>query len=397
MTSPGIRRQTRRQIYEFINEQGLATKREIATALDLSLPTVSKYLNHFVNAGLLRPAAKFSPGAQGGRSPVAFGCIPDGRLAVGVDVTRDGITVLVVDLSEQVLALRHAEQTFERSDEYFRSVADQVMFLLYEGAFNESKVLGVGIAVPGLVSEITGRVTYGRVIDNYGLEAADFGRHLPFRTRLVHDSDAAGQAEFWPEDGPDNAFYISLSRSIGGSVLVDGEIFRGDGEFAGEIGHLHIHDNGLECYCGQHGCMDAYCNSSVLTKCSNGSLDAFFEGLAAGDPELTRVWDVYTSDLARAIHDVRVLFGCKIILGGDVGAHIGEHIHVVRAKVDQLSFLATDSENFLLPSTCTREPVATGAALYLVAEFREHLGPSSHEPVHTTAPRIQHFDSSQTV
>lgn len=397
MTSPGIRRQTRRQIYEFINEQGLATKREIATALDLSLPTVSKYLNHFVNTGLLRPAAKFSPGAQGGRSPIAFGCIPDGRLAVGVDVTRDGVTALIVDLSKEVLAQRHVKRAFERSDDYFRLVAEEVMALLHEGAFDESKVLGVGIAVPGLVSEITGRVTYGRVIDNYGLEAADFGRHLPFRTRLVHDSDAAGQAEFWPEDGPDNAFYISLSRSVGGSVLVDGEIFRGDGEFAGEVGHLHIHDDGLQCYCGQHGCMDAYCNSSVLTQHSDGSLDAFFDGLATGDPKLTRVWDHYTSDLARAIHNVRVLFGCTIILGGDVGAHIGERIQAVRAKVDQLSFLATDSENFLLPSTCTREPVATGAALYLVDEFRQHLGPLTHQPVRTVAPRIQRFDPAHTV
>lgn len=393
LTTSGIRRETRRQIYEFICERGLATKKDIATSLDLSLPTVSKYLKHFVDANLLEPAAKFSPGAQGGRSPIAFGCVPDGRLAVGVDVTRDGISCLVVDLACEVHTHGHVTHTFERSEEYFAFVAEFIMSVIRDGGVDESRILGVGIAMPGLISESTGMITYGRVIDNYGMRASDFGRHLPFRTRLVHDSDAAGQAEFWPEDGPDNAFYVSLSRSVGGSVLVGGDIFRGDGEFAGEIGHLRIHTGGKLCYCGQHGCMDAYCNSSVLAHRAGGSLDVFFDRLSQGDPGIVEVWDTYTSDLAQAIHNIRVLFGCTIILGGDVGARIGDHIDGVRSKVDQQSFLATHSEGFLLPSTCTREPVATGAALYLVDEFKQSLGPLPPEQTRPVKRRLRRLEA----
>lgn len=375
-SASGIKARTRRAIYDFVREQGQATKNEIAAALELSLPTVSKYLAHLSESGLLAPGSKMSSGSKGGRSPIAYMCVPDGRLAIGVDLTRDRVTCLVVDLEREVLFRREARRTFERTDFYFRFVGHEVDRLVTESGIDRSRVLGVGVAVPGLISEATGRVTYGRVVDNYGMTAAEIGRHIPFRARLVHDSDAAGLAEFWPDRGLDNAFYISLSSSIGGSVLVNGEIYRGDGEFAGELGHLVIHPDGLGCYCGQNGCLDPYCNASVLSRHAGGSLEQFFERLAAGERAMADVWNRYSSDLARAITGIRALFGCTVILGGDVGARMSEHLDALRAKVDRLSFLSGHAETFLVPCSYTTHPVATGAALYLVDEFRQSLGPA---------------------
>lgn len=368
---------TRRAIYEFIREHGMATKNDLSRELGISLPTVSKYLNDFRKQGLIEERAKLSSGAQGGRSPIAYACVADGRLAIGVDVTSDSITCLIVDLARTVVYESLAERAFERSDDYFRFVAAQVERTIEDAGVDSARILGVGIAMPGLVSETTGRVIYGRVIDNLGLSAADFGSHLPYPTRLVHDSDAAGLAEFWSETVLENAFYINLSRSIGGSVLVRGKIHRGDGEFAGEIGHLHIHDDGLRCYCGQYGCLDPYSNATVLSAAADGSLEDFFLRLDAGDADVLGVWDHYTSDLARALHSIRALFGCTIILGGDVGALVHEHIDIIRAKVDRISFLDSNAETFLVSSRYTDQPVATGAALYFVDEFRQSLGPLS--------------------
>lgn len=379
-TTSGIRGRTRRAIYDFVRQQGMATKNDIAAALGISLPTVSKYLSHFRQTGLLREGAKLSSGAQGGRSPIAYTCVADGRLAVGVDVTRDHVTCLVVNLERNVSFERHTERDFERSESYFAFVGGQVEETVAAAGVDRDRILGVGVAVPGLISETTGRVTYGRVIDNYGITAADFGRHIAFPTRLVHDSDAAGLAEFWLARGVENAFYVSLSKSVGGSVLMTGGIYRGDGEYAGEIGHVTLHEGGLRCYCGQNGCVDPYCNADVLARHADGSLADFFDRLAQGDRDLAEVWDRYTSDLARAIHNIRVLFGCTVILGGDVGVHIHPHLGYLREKVDRLSFLSSNSELFLFSCDYTTYPVATGAALYLVDEFLQELGPAPQHP-----------------
>lgn len=377
----GIRKPTRRAIYDFIREQGMATKNELAAALDLSLPTVTKYLTHFIDDGIIEQGPKMSSGSQGGRSPIAYTCLPNGRYAVGVDITRDLVTCLVVNLEREVVAERQQQRAFELTDDYFAAVAADVEAIIAESQVDRNRVLGVGIAVPGLISEVAGTVTYGRVLFNEGLSAADFGRHLNLPVRLVHDSDAAGLAEFWTDSGQVNAFYVSLSRSVGGSVLIRDEIYRGDGEFAGEIGHLLLHEGGGRCYCGQDGCVDVYCNARVLTSLSQGSIDGFFALLDAGEPKAVATWERYTHDLARVIHNLRVLFGCTIILGGDVGARIRGHMDGLCAEVDRLSFLASAARTFVVPCDYTRHPVATGAALYFVGDFRQSLGPSMPRPV----------------
>lgn len=372
--TPGIKKRTRRAVYEYVREQGMVTKNDIAIALGISLPTVNKYVTHFLEAGLLEQGAKLASGSSGGRNPIAYTCVADGRYAIGVDITRDRVRCLVLNLKRQVIATRRTRREFEPSASYFEFVGREIDQLIEGAVIDRGRVLGVGVAVPGLISETTGQVTYGRVIDNLGLSAADFGHYIPFDVRLVHDSEAAGFAEFWSNKTVENAFYISLSKSVGGSVLVKNELYRGDGELAGEIGHMRIHSNGLRCYCGQHGCLDPYCNSDVLSEHTDGSVEAFFEKLAAGDEILAGVWDRYTSDLAIAVHNIRVLFGCSIILGGDVGAHCAAHIADLRAKVERLSFLEKSSASYLVPCTYTTYPIATGAALYLVDEFRQDLG-----------------------
>ncbi|WP_228489209.1 ROK family protein [Raineyella fluvialis] len=297
----------------------------------------------------------------------------DGRFSVGVDITRDRVRCLVVNLERRVLVSRRTRREFERSESYVEFVGHEVAATIEESGVDRSLILGVGVAVPGLISESTGKVTYGRVIDNAGLSAADFARYIPYETRLVHDSEAAGFAEFWDRQTVDNAFYISLSKSVGGSVLIANGMYRGDGELAGEVGHMRIHDHGLRCYCGRDGCLDPYCNSGVLAQHTDGSIEDFFEGLSAGDPEAVEVWERYTSDLAIAVNNIRVMFGCTIILGGDVGAQGGSHLGDVRAKVDRLSFLEAPAETYLVPCSFTEHPIAVGAALYLVDEFRQNL------------------------
>lgn len=378
----GFKKETRRAVYDYIRESGPVTKNSIAIALTLSLPTVNKYIAHFIEAGLVAPGKKVPAGSQGGRSPISYRCLPDGRFAVGVDVTHDSVTCLIVNLERQVVHRHTAARVFERSEHYFAWVGSVVADAVSEAGIDPARILGVGVAVPGLISETTESVTYGRVLNNEGVSVSDFSAHLPYRTRLVHDSDAAGLAEFWPDDAYGSAFYVSLSRSVGGSILINGEIFRGDGEFAGEIGHVRIHTDGELCYCGQRGCMDAYCNAGVLARNADGTLEGFFARLATGDPELERVWDRYTDNLARSIHNIRVLFGCSVILGGDVGAHIGPQMPGLHAKVDRLSFLASNSTTFLYPCNYQDNPVATGAALYLVDEFRQELGPPQPRPTY---------------
>lgn len=374
--TPGISKATRRVVYDCIAQLGAATKSDLAAAADMSLPTATKYITHLMELGVIAEGEKLAAGIQGGRSPITFRCVPDGRLAVGVDVTADHVNIVIVNLDGEVTHVREVDLDYDRSEDYVHTITDHVLSLLDEAGVPIERVYGMGVAVPGLVSEEEQRVTYGRVIDNAGMTADHFGDFVPFPVRLVHDSDASGLAEFWTGYEVHNAFYMSISNSIGGSVLIHDSIYRGDGEFAGEVGHLIIEHGGKECYCGQKGCFDAYCNANVLRH-AGGGLRKFFARLTAGDDSLRPLWESYCTMLARAIQSVRVLYGCTVIVGGDVGTYIGENIVDVHRKVEALDLLPGDPSSYVKSSRYATKPIATGAGLYVIDDFKDALGPAN--------------------
>jgi glucokinase len=79
----------------------------------------------------------------------------------------------------------------------------------------------------------------------------------------IMDNDAnvgaLGEAHFGAGVGCDPLFYMTLSTGIGGGIVVGGDVVRGADSYAGEIGHLTIRPDGLECLCGARGCFERLC------------------------------------------------------------------------------------------------------------------------------------------
>ena len=81
-----------------------------------------------------------------------------------------------------------------------------------------------------------------------------------FHTRVVMDNDAnvaaLGEARFGAGQNCSSLMYITVSTGVGGGWVLDGEIYRGANELAGEIGHMVIDPHGPPCVCGRRGCVE---------------------------------------------------------------------------------------------------------------------------------------------
>ena len=367
-----IKQNNRNKIYFYIRNSGLATRQDIAYDLQLSLPTVTQNLEYLVQQGLISSASKVVNKA-GGRNPIAYSPIADAKVAIGLDITRHHIKTIIVDLDGNVLKYNYKRQVYERTDEYLKLLGEEVETIIDSIQLDRKKILGVGIAVPGIVNHEEGYVVQGRVIDNTGMKCEEFSKYIPYPSTLIHDSYASGFSEIWMTPDIHNAFYISLCDSVGGSVLLNDKVYMGDGLYSSEIGHLNLIPNGRKCYCGQKGCLDAYCNAEILADYTDGDLKEFFSQLEQGDEKLQKVWDEYLDNLAVAINDIRMLFGCTVIVGGYVGAYMKEYMDILYEKVDSKSPFSESSESYLIPCKNKIESVATGAALYFVEEFLKDI------------------------
>lgn len=110
-----------------------------------------------------------------------------------------------------------------------------------------------------------------------------------------------------------NAIYLSLNHTLGGAFCIDGKLFRGQNQKAGEFGHMILIPGGDRCYCGKQGCADAYCAASVLTGDGKNSLEVFMEQLKQGNKEAEQKWERYLDHLAILIsifgwHTIWILY-----------------------------------------------------------------------------------------
>ena len=231
-------------------------------------------------------------------------------------------------------------------------------------------MLGVGIAVPSLVSDDGERIIHAMNRSFTGKTRAEIARYIPYPSRIFHDSYAAGFAEVWIDHSIQNALYISLNDTIGCSQIIGNRIYCGDNNRAGELGHLCIVPKGGKlCYCGKHGCFDTLCNVSVLDSYTHGNLPEFFRLLKEGDHGAQEIWNEYLDNLALTIHNMRMLFDCTIIIGGYVGAFIEDYLYDLCARVDVRDSFDDPAIQYVKPCKYKIETTAAGAAIQIIADF----------------------------
>lgn len=122
-----------------------------------------------------------------------------------------------------------------------------------------------------------------------------------------------------------NVAAIILGTGVGGGLLINGEIYYGNGYRAGEIGHSILHPGGVLCLCGQEGCAEQYISASALWrelnkkkgyKTAQDGYD-FFEILKKGDEDAKSVLDLFVENLAVCcVNITNILAPEAILLGG---------------------------------------------------------------------------------
>jgi predicted NBD/HSP70 family sugar kinase len=131
------------------------------------------------------------------------------------------------------------------------------------------RILGVGVAVPGVVEHDSDAHVHAPSI---GWDSVPLGRLFRQRIELPvsveNGAKTLGQAEMWlgAAKGSRHAVVTLWATGIGAAIFVDGTLYRGAASSAGEWGHTNVVVGGTECRCGAHGCLEAYVGAEALLR-----------------------------------------------------------------------------------------------------------------------------------
>ncbi len=133
---------------------------------------------------------------------------------------------------------------------------------------SKRKIYGIGIGAPGVVTVKKGTVENP---PNFpGWEKVNLGKIIQkefgIKVFVENDANAAaiGELIFGVGKKYDSFVMITLGTGVGGGIIIDNEIYRGEFGAAGEIGHVTIDHNGPQCNCGSKGCIEAYIGNNYL-------------------------------------------------------------------------------------------------------------------------------------
>ncbi len=192
-----------------------------------------------------------------------------GPLYIGVDLGGTTVRAGLVDAAGSILRELSLSTESERADDLFRQLTTLVRELNGDPEAS-GRVAAVGVGLPGLVNSGTHQVV---MLPNLpDLSTIDLFNELKSLTGLPvvvdNDSNAAAYGEFvvGAGRGASTFLYIGIGTGIGAGLVVGGKVWRGANGYAGEFGHMTIDPDGIECPCGNVGCLETVASAPNIVR-----------------------------------------------------------------------------------------------------------------------------------
>jgi predicted NBD/HSP70 family sugar kinase len=370
VTNMEIKKRNRNRIFRYIRRHDRISNPELVTALKLSLPTVTQITKELLHEGLVIEQGEFH--STGGRRAKALSLDGNYKLAIGLDITKNHISMVLTNIKGDILHYTRQRLTYANAPGYYQQVHDMIDTFITEGKGERNRILGLGISFPGIVDINQEQISYSHALCVSALPFTAVQPYFDYPCYFINDANAGAYAEGMESDEPQRFFYLSLSNTVGGAIFNHRSLIQGDYFRCGEVGHMTVIPNGLLCYCGKKGCLDAYCAAWQLSKETDGNLGLFFEELKKGNQKISSIWHTYATYLAIAINNIHMVLDCNIILGGYVGSYIAPYIEEIRNNVAQRNTFDMERE-FIKPCCRNMEAAAYGASMAVLEDFMKDI------------------------
>lgn len=373
-----IKRLNRRLILEALRQSGPQSRAALARAVGLTKSTVSSLVQEMLEEGLLNEGNQHKPGL--GRPGTELEFSPQHTLALGVELGVENTQIVLLDLNNTI----HDKWNWVESPhtplaERLSKLARQVQSRLS----NPTQLLGVGLAIPGVVN---GRDLIYAPGPGWRNErpAEMLEALLKVHTIIDNDANAAALGEtFWGEQ-QSPLVYVVMTTGLGTGLVVDGQIYRGRLGAAGELGHWLTGQP-------QHrsGAKDVEDNLSLRAMveryqaASNRKEDfwGILQRAEQQDPYALQALQNLAHELGRFVVNLCVTFDPAVVVLGGAGAEAWKRLEApLRQTIRNLAFIPEHAEIPVKPSAFGHLAPAMGAAALVLQRFLANGGTREASP-----------------
>jgi predicted NBD/HSP70 family sugar kinase len=262
-TPEDARRANRSLLLGALHRDGPLSRADLAKQTGLTRATVSAVVRDLIDESLEELGVRAAGGV--GKPATLVGIDADGRHVVCLDVSEPAEFVgAIVNLDGKVVVRR----TYDRKGRTGRAAVTLVKRICRELVGEaEERLLGVGIATPGIVTPDGVVVTAAHVGWTDLPLAAELATQLDLPVHVVNDANAAALAEVtFGEPTALDLVCVRVDEGVGAGLVLGGRLFTGSSHAAGEIGHVVVSSDGTVCACGKRGCLETEVSEPLLDR-----------------------------------------------------------------------------------------------------------------------------------
>lgn len=341
----------KRNIIMFYIHHETSTIPELTKELNLSIPTVSKFVSDMCADGILIDHGKID--SHSGRKPLTYGLNPQSGYFMGIDVCDGYINVGITNFIGNILYMKNEIKYTANygTEEAIDQICEAIKDCIKSSDVPDDKIMNACFNISGRVNPHSG---YSYSCFNF-LEkplAETLSEKLGTHVCLQNDTRSMTYGEFMRGSigNCNNALYVNLSWGLGLGIIINGAVYSGKSGFAGEFGHVNAFNNEIMCHCGKKGCLETEVSGKALHR-------KLLTQLAAGknsvlqDKYMNDNTSITFADIIDALNKEDVLC-IELIeeLGSLLGKHIAGLINIFNPELVVIGgTLATTEEYILQP------------------------------------------------
>jgi predicted NBD/HSP70 family sugar kinase len=372
---------------------------EIAKALQLQPSTVLRITADFIQEELIVQMGLGKSNSKGGRRATLLELNKEGAFAVGVDLNSEEIIAVIMNFVGAVVGeIRKPCPSDRGSVKVMEVLKEAIQELLASHSSSVGKIVGIGVSVPGKVNSHEGMSLYAvNFKDWHNVPIArkleeDF--QLP--VYIEHDMRSMAFGEMWFGKAHGNMLCLGLRDGVGLGLVLNGELYRGSNQAAGDFGHVIVEPDGPQCSCGRKGCLETLASEKAILKkvrdYARREQLSSIEGIAVDEVDISVIYGAFkrgdhmivkfvqeaANYLGRALCDqARVLDPQIIVIGGHILASSHEFLQMVRSTFTSMQPNYADFVPKIESAAFGEKSIAIGSASQIMSRlFKPNMKPA---------------------
>ncbi|OZU88302.1 sugar kinase [Virgibacillus indicus] len=357
------------------------SRAQIAKETKLTPPTVSSIVKELIEQEIVRESSLGE--SKGGRKPTMLLINSDAFYVIGVDAGPENVACVLADLSGKIYERNSSRLELPITNEQFIEILKgNIHKLLQSLTTIKDKIIGIGVAMHGVVDveEGTSLIAPNLNLRNIPIKA-ELEQEFNLVVNVENDARAMALGESWfgGHGEVDSMVAVNIGRGVGSGVVVNGKLYHGAQDIAGEFGHMTVDINGPECSCGNRGCLQAFVSGSAIVKKAKTNIQSapdsltgeeIYKSAHAGDGAYIEILE-YTGQiigigLTNLIHLINPE---KIVLGGGVMKSEKFILPFIKQTIDQMALTPEAKLTEVTVTSLGDDATLLGAVSLLLVEL----------------------------